>query len=129
MTSSSGVNDASDKILEFSQSNWSMKFCKLFLHSVSVGLAHNGKRLVPKLGRRLSSYGGLYQDQTSPRCYQLKQTFLKKITKLKTSLYVFILLFSFCFCFFLQVYDKFPGHDLTSRKDFIKDTVRKVREN
>lgn len=25
-----------------------------------------------------------------------------------------------------QVYDKFPEHDLTSRKDFIKETVRKV---
>ncbi|XP_020630668.1 protein DEK-like [Orbicella faveolata] len=25
-----------------------------------------------------------------------------------------------------QVYDMFPEHDLTSRKDFIKDTVRKV---
>ncbi|KAM7446956.1 hypothetical protein ABFA07_004779 [Porites harrisoni] len=25
-----------------------------------------------------------------------------------------------------QVYDMFPGHDLTSRKDFIKETVRKI---
>ena len=28
--------------------------------------------------------------------------------------------------FIFQVYDMFPGHDLTTRKDFIKETVRKV---
>ena len=28
---------------------------------------------------------------------------------------------------FFQVYDMFPEYDLTSRKDFIKETVRKVR--